>query len=144
MHVLLKIWRVRNMKVYRGPHFQVVLWRFYVALFGKAALFAVINVLIPLHVKYIVGILSGGADAPKRDIFVVVGPAIFFFSSFSQFLVLGSERQFKRFIFIQILKRLIKAVLFPKALLQVQCPRRPIREKRKKKGKKGHHVHQIP
>lgn len=63
--------------MYRGPHFQVVLWRFYVALFGKTALFAVINVLIPLHVKYIVGILSSGADAPKETYFViVVGPAI--------------------------------------------------------------------
>lgn len=42
------------MLVYRGPHFEVVLWRFYVALFGKTALFAgVINLLIPLHVKYI-------------------------------------------------------------------------------------------
>lgn len=68
------------MQVYRGPHFQVVLWRFYVALFGETALFAgVINVLIPLHVKYILGILSGGADAPKEIYFVVVGLAILFF-----------------------------------------------------------------
>ncbi len=71
------------MEVYRGPHFQVVLWRFYVALFGKTALFAVINVLIPLHVKYIVGILSGGADAPKETYFVVVGPAIIIVIFFS-------------------------------------------------------------
>lgn len=80
MHVLPKIWRVGNMQVYRGPHFRVILWRFYVALFGKAALFAeVINVLIPLHVRYILGDLSGGADAAKEIYFEVVGQKISFF-----------------------------------------------------------------
>lgn len=74
------------MKVYRGPHFQVVLWRFYVALFGKTARFAgVINVLIPLHVNYIVRISSDSADAPKEIYFVVVGPAIYFFFRTSSF-----------------------------------------------------------
>lgn len=73
------------MKVYRGPHFQVVLWRFYVALFGKAALFAVINVLIPLHVKYIAGILSGGADAHKRDILCSCWPSDIFLLPFRNF-----------------------------------------------------------
>lgn len=77
MHVLPKIWRVGNMQVYRGPHFRVILWRFYVALFGKAALFAeVIIVLIPLHVKYILANLSGGADAAKEIHFEVVDQMI--------------------------------------------------------------------
>lgn len=71
------------MEVYRGPHFQVVLWRFYVALFGKTALFAVINVLIPLHVKYIVGILSGGADAPKRHTLLLLAQRLLLLLFFS-------------------------------------------------------------
>lgn len=55
------------MLVYRGPHFRVVLRRFYVALFGKAALFVgVINVLIPSHVKYIQGIFFVGAEPPQE------------------------------------------------------------------------------
>lgn len=55
------------MLVYRGPHFRVVLRRFYVALFGKTALFAgVINVLIPSHVKYIQGIFFVGAEPPQE------------------------------------------------------------------------------
>lgn len=69
------------MQVYRGRHFRVVLWRFYVALFGKTALFAeVIIVLIPFACKiYILGILPGGADAPKEIYFEVIGPAITIF-----------------------------------------------------------------
>lgn len=56
------------MLVYRGPHFRVVLRRFYVALFGKTALFAgVINVLIPSHVKYIQGIFFVGAEPPQES-----------------------------------------------------------------------------
>lgn len=82
------------MKVFRGPHFQVVLWRFYVALFGKTARFAgVINVLIPLHVNYIVRISSGGADATKDIYFVVVRPAKkFLFRIFSFWAARGNLR----------------------------------------------------
>lgn len=64
------------MLLYRGPHFQVVLWRFDVALFGKTALFAgVTNTFIPLHVKYIVAIFFGGADPSQVTYYVVGSPA---------------------------------------------------------------------
>lgn len=90
MYVLLKIWRERNMLVYRGPHFRVVLRRFYVALFGETALFSgVINVLIPSNVKYIQRIFFVGAESSQERYQVASSPATSIISLF--FLIILSR-----------------------------------------------------
>lgn len=132
------------MKVYRGPHFQVVLWRFYLALFGKAALFAVINVIIPLHVKYIVGILSGGADGPKRDILCSGWPSDIFLLPFRNFSFWAARDNFYEICIHTNNKTINQSCTLSESLAPCTVPPSAYPRKKKKEEKKGHHVHQIP